>query len=204
MGEIERRLVAPFYMDVLHGNLVALASSASRQDEIVREMRAVASEATFDVAVHLWSRGWREALMASWWAAVWRWPGLPGQVEPLLIPSRSSYEGQAHCLALAQDRSPGARSVLMRYLDMYLPRPDLHYDQPWAMAALQLACADAAEPVPGQHLQAWEQWRSASTNGGATRISRNSYPGSTACEDWLMLSVPAERGRTAGSTRPVA
>lgn len=77
-------------------------------------MQAVASEATFDVAVELWSRGWREALMASWWAAVWQWPGLPGQVEPLLIPSRSCYEGQAHCLALAQDRSPGARSVLMR------------------------------------------------------------------------------------------
>ena len=65
VGEIERRLVAPFYMDVLHGNLVALASSASRQDEIVHQMQAVASEATFDVAVHLWQRGWREALMAS-------------------------------------------------------------------------------------------------------------------------------------------
>ncbi len=60
-----------------------------------------------------------------------------------------------------QDRSPGARSVLMRYLDMYLPRPDLHCGQPWAMAALQMACADAAERVPGQYLQAWEQWRSA-------------------------------------------
>jgi hypothetical protein len=39
VGQIERRLVAPFYMDVLHGNLVALAPSASRQDEIVRQMR---------------------------------------------------------------------------------------------------------------------------------------------------------------------
>jgi hypothetical protein len=76
VGQIERRLVAPFYLDVLHGNLVALAPSASRQDEIVRQMRAVAGEVTFDVAVGLWSRGWREALMASWWAAVWQWPGV--------------------------------------------------------------------------------------------------------------------------------
>lgn len=136
VGEIERRLVAPFYLDVLHGNLVALAPLASRQDQIVYQMQAVAAEATFDVAVYLWSRGWREALMASWWAAVWRWPELAGQVEPLLIPSRSCYEGQAHCLALAQLRSAQARAVLMRYLDAYLPRPDLDYDQPWAMAAL--------------------------------------------------------------------
>jgi hypothetical protein len=143
-------------MDVLHGNLVALAPSGSRQDEIVCQMRAVA-EATFDVAVGLWSRGWRAALMASWWAAVWRWPRVAGQVELLLIPSRSCYEGQAHCLALAQDGSPEPRSGLMRYLDMCLPRPDLYYDQPWAMAALHLACADAAHPVPGRCLRAWEQ-----------------------------------------------
>ena len=49
---------------------------------------------------------------------------------------------------------------------MYLPRPDLYYDQPWAMAALQLACADAAQPVPGRYLRAWEQWRSVRANAG--------------------------------------
>lgn len=158
VDQIERRFVAPFYLHVLHGNLAVLP--AIRQDEIVREMQAVAADMTFEVAVRLWPQGWREALMASWWAAVWRWPGLVGQVEPLLIPSRSCYEGQAHCLALAQARSADARAVLMRYLDEYLPHPDLDYDQPWAMAALQLACADAAEPVPGQYLRRWLDWLS--------------------------------------------
>jgi hypothetical protein len=157
---VKRRFVAPFYMDVLHGNLVALASSACRQDEIVREMRAVAPEVSLDTAVYLWSQGWREALMASWWAAVWQWPETVDQVEPLLIPSRSCFEGQAHCLALTRVRSSRARAVLTRYLDEYLPRPDLDYDQPWAMAALKLACADAAEPVPGRYLKAWQQWNS--------------------------------------------
>jgi hypothetical protein len=61
--------------------------------------------------------------------------------------------------------------VLMRYLDMYLPRPDLYYDQPWAMAALQLACADAAQPIPGRYLRAWEQWRSVRANAGSTADS---------------------------------
>jgi hypothetical protein len=123
-------------------------------------MRVVAPDVTFATAVYLWSRGWREALMASWWAAVWQWPETVDRVEPLLIPTRSSFEGQAHCLALTQVRSPRSRAVLMRYLDEYLPRPDLDYDQPWAMAALKLACADAAEPVPGKYLAAWQQWRS--------------------------------------------
>jgi hypothetical protein len=43
-------------------------------------------------------------------------------------------------------------------MDECLQRPDLDYDQPWAMAALTLACSDAAEPVPGRYLDAWHQW----------------------------------------------
>lgn len=168
--QIERRFVAPFYLHVLHGNMAAAAKSAGRQEEIVREMQAVAPDVTFDLAVYLWSQGWREALMASWWAAVWRWPGLAGQVEPLLIPSRSCFEGQAHCLALVQARSADARTVLMRYLEEYLPHPELDYDQPWAMAALQLACADAAEPVPGRYLRSWQEWQSGRHYAGHSEL----------------------------------
>jgi hypothetical protein len=170
VDQIERRVVAPFYLDVLHGNLVALAPSASLQDQIVRQMRVVAAEVTLDTAVYLWSRGWRQALMASWWAAVWQWPETVDQVEPLLLPSRYSFEGQAHCLALTRVRSPRARAVLMRYLDEYMPRPDLDYDQPWAMAALTLASTDAAEPVPGHYLEAWRQWTSGRRPAGLDEL----------------------------------
>ncbi len=101
----------------------------------MRKMETMAADVTFDVAVFLWSRGWREALMASWWAGVWRGAGLVGQGEPLLIPSRSCFEGQAHCLALVHARSADARPVLMRYLDEYMPRPELDHDEPSALTA---------------------------------------------------------------------
>lgn len=62
MEQIERRFVVPFYLHVLHGNMAAAASPPSGQDEIVRKMRAVAGDVTFDIAVRLWSQGWREAI----------------------------------------------------------------------------------------------------------------------------------------------
>jgi hypothetical protein len=72
VDEIASRFVAPFYLKVLHGNVVG-ERYASRRLQVQAEMAAVAGEVTFDVALELWPRGWREGLMASWWAAVWRW-----------------------------------------------------------------------------------------------------------------------------------
>ncbi len=156
VDEITAKFVVPFYLEILHGNVVNQAPAADHEAALAR-MRAVAPEVTFDIALDLWPRGWREGLMASWWAAVWRWPGLVDQVEPLLIPSRSCFEGQAHCLALTRVNSRRSRAVLMRYLDEYLPRPDLDYDQPWAMASLMFACADAGESLPVQYTEAWQE-----------------------------------------------
>jgi hypothetical protein len=163
VDEITSRLVAPFYLRVLHGNMVS-SMGAGERDGLLRQMRAVAPAVTFGDALQLWPAGWRQSLMASWWAAVWRWPEVVGQVEPLLIPSRSCFEGQAHCLALAQVNSRRSRAVLVRYLDEYLPRPDLRYDQSWAMAALTVACAGAGEPVPSRCEAAWRQWSRATSH----------------------------------------
>lgn len=124
MDEITSRFVVPFYLHVLHGNVVYLHRRGERA-KVLKQMRAAAALVTFEEALHLWPGGWRESLMASWWSAVWQWPEVTSQVEPLLIPSRSCLEGQAHCLALLRVKSPQSRAVFVRYLDEYLPRHDL-------------------------------------------------------------------------------
>ena len=167
MDEVTAKLVAPFYRAVLHGNVVNGLSGDP--DEVLRQMRAAAQVVTFQDALYLWPRGWREGLMASWWAAVWRWPETPGQIEPLLIPGRSCFEGLAHCLALARIGSPRCRVVLARYLDEYLPRRDLGFDQPWAMAAMTTACTNAGESVPEWFGAAWGSGIRAPQRGDLSR-----------------------------------
>lgn len=157
MESINRRYVAPFYLDVLHGNLLRLDDE--KRALLVQQMRAAATTVTVEIAESLWrSGGWREAMMASWWAACWRWPATVETVAPLLIPSQTCYAGQAHCLALASIGSPEAVDLLDRYLAEYLPRLDLHYDQAWAMAALSLADGDRVK----LHEAAWSNWCAAS------------------------------------------
>ena len=116
--QIESRFVAPFYLHVLHGNLVAASESASRQDEIGRKMQAVAADVTFDVAV--WSRAGKKHSSPRGGPAVWRWPGLVGQVEPLLNPKPVMIRRSGRTAwRWVQARSADARAVLMRYLNEY-------------------------------------------------------------------------------------
>jgi hypothetical protein len=96
--------------------------------------------------------------MASWWAGVWRWPEVVGNVEPLLIPSRSTYEGQGHCFALSRLASDQAVAVLKRYLDEYLPRTDIYYDQVWAMAALVMVERERGGAVADRYWDMWQAW----------------------------------------------
>jgi hypothetical protein len=152
VDELAARFVAPFYLDVLHGNLTGLG--APEQTTLRDGMRSVAADISLDVAQALWAvEEWRCNIMASWWATVWGWPEAVTEVERLLIPSRLTYSGQGHCVALAGLSTPEAGRVLVIYLDTYLPRADLVYNQGWAMSALSivdeaLGSSLAAERLP--------------------------------------------------------
>jgi hypothetical protein len=66
-----RRHATAECFDTLHAaDAEVLSAGQTCRGEIARQMRAVASEATFDMAVHLWSRGWRGSLDAFVVAAV--------------------------------------------------------------------------------------------------------------------------------------
>jgi Family of unknown function (DUF6000) len=157
VDEAAARLVAPFYLNVLHGNLTGLA--ASEQATVKDEMRGVAAEVTLDVARSLWQMlEWRCNIMASWWATVWGWPEAATEVERVLIPSRLTYAGQGHCLALAGLATNDAAQVLCRYLDTYLAQPDKYYDQTWAMSALSIVDEATGDHRADDRSEAWNRW----------------------------------------------
>jgi hypothetical protein len=72
VNDIEDKLVRPFYLKILHGNLVTQVSGRE-QEMLLEQMRTVIGTITFEDIIYLWTRGWRASLMASWWAAVRRW-----------------------------------------------------------------------------------------------------------------------------------
>ena len=137
MHEPTARLVKPFYLDVLGGNLLHAAPDA--RGAIEQAMRAAARTIRPGELADLLRRGWREALMAGWWAAVVDERALLGPLGERLLASEMPYAGQFATVALARFGADGdteAVDYLADYLDLYLERPDLDYDQGWALGAL--------------------------------------------------------------------
>lgn len=79
---------------------------------------------------------WRARLTAAVLAGLTRRTALRDRIGTLLLASELVYAGQGYCFALASFGTPRDAAVLTEYLDRYLPRTPLRYDQPWALAAL--------------------------------------------------------------------
>ncbi|MFE4634937.1 DUF6000 family protein [Streptomyces sp. NPDC056773] len=79
---------------------------------------------------------WRARLTAAWLIGVGRRDRFRTRIADLLLASEVCYSGTAYCFALARFGTHADAEILTAYLDHYLPRTDLHYDQPAALGAL--------------------------------------------------------------------
>ncbi|MFF4454675.1 DUF6000 family protein [Streptomyces goshikiensis] len=84
----------------------------------------------------LLSYEWRSRLTAAWLIGVDRRESFRERIGDLLLASEVCYSGGAYCFALARFGTHADAEILTAYLDRYLPRTDLHYDQPEALGAL--------------------------------------------------------------------
>ena len=80
--------------------------------------------------------GWRERRTSAWFISVAGRTEFRERIAALLLESEVCCAGQAYCVALAGFGTTADAEILADYLERYLPRPDLDYDQPWAMGAL--------------------------------------------------------------------
>lgn len=119
--------------------------------------------------------GWRARRTAAWLIAVGRRTEFRDPLGRLLLASEMPYAGQGYCVALTCFGTEADADLLAAYLDRYLPRPDLHYDQGLVLGAL--LCLDSALEtdraarflVPDGP---WQQWLDAPH----TKIYTNSTP----------------------------
>lgn len=79
---------------------------------------------------------WRSRLTAAWLIGADRRTQFRDRIGALLLESELVYAGRGYCLALARFETAADADILCAYLDRYLPRADLHYDQHWAIGAL--------------------------------------------------------------------
>ncbi|MEV5775295.1 DUF6000 family protein [Streptomyces antimycoticus] len=105
--------------------------------------------------------GWRERKTAAWLIAAAGRTEFRGRLGELLLASQGPYAGQAYCVALATFGTSADADLLVAYLDRYLPRPDLYYDQAAALGTLLLLDTRLGADQAAQFLTPdglWQHW----------------------------------------------
>ncbi|MEV8319559.1 DUF6000 family protein [Streptomyces sp. NPDC059900] len=125
--------------------------------------------------------GWRERRTAAWPIAVSRRTEFREGIGELLLASEVCCAGLAYCVALASFGTPGDAEHLTAYLDRYLRRPDLHYDQSVAMGALVYVDLNLGHDQAARFLAKgglWDQWLQGGelTGGRATSMPTRTPP----------------------------
>ncbi|MDH6709155.1 hypothetical protein P3T27_005901 [Kitasatospora sp. MAA19] len=160
LATLVRRYVTPDRRYLrLGGNLLRVAGS--ERAKVTRELGEAAGDITPRELTILLEGGWRERKTAAWLIAVARRTEFRECLGELLLDSEVCYAGIAYCVALATFGTPADPDLLAAYLDRYLRRPDLYYDQTAAMGALlhldtKLGADRAARFLAPDGL--WHQW----------------------------------------------
>ncbi|WP_395360660.1 DUF6000 family protein [Streptomyces sp. YH02] len=154
------RYVAPDRRYLKLGGRIRRMTDPERA-EFVRALGEDAGAVTPGELAILLEGGWRERRTAAWLIAVARRTEFRESLGELLLASEVCFAGSDYCVTLAGFGTPADADLLAAYLDRYLRRPDLYYDQPAAMGALlhldaKLRADRAARFLAPDGL--WHQW----------------------------------------------
>ena len=118
----------------LGGGLVKMDEPERR--EFLRALAIAAAEATVTELSVLPEGGWRERKTAAWLIAVAARTEFRDRIGELLLAGEVCFAGRGYAVALASFGTEADAQWLAAYLDRYLPRLDLFYDQAMTLGAL--------------------------------------------------------------------
>ncbi|MGW6243061.1 DUF6000 family protein [Streptomyces roseolus] len=135
LQDLVRRFVTPGRRYLRLGGSVFRLSPDERF-AFVRDLAQAAYDITPTELGVLFEGGWRERKTAAWMVAVAHRVEFRELIGRLLLASEGPYAGAAYCVALAKFGTAADAELLSAYLDRYLARPDLDYDQAVVLGTL--------------------------------------------------------------------
>lgn len=136
--EFVEKWVVPFYMN----------SISNLDDTSIKAFADTAKEIDMDTVTKLLSDfDWRARITGAFFAAINDYKELEDIIGKQLLKSEVCYAGSGYCLALATFGTKNAKDYLNTYLDYYLDRKDLYFDQADAYCALEYLDKDSASKL---------------------------------------------------------
>ncbi len=145
--EFIEKWVLPFYM------------SHCFDKHSLQDLKPIAHELSPQVVGRLLGEfDWRPRIVGAQLAAIKQYVEFEQVIGNLLLRSDVCYAGSGYCLALASFNTPASAEFLCRYLDYYLTKPDLWFDQSSAMGALAYLDQLNGTELLNRFLPAWERF----------------------------------------------
>ncbi|MBX0289810.1 hypothetical protein K3G63_05135 [Hymenobacter sp. HSC-4F20] len=143
--EFIEKWVIPFYM-----------TSINRLDSQTLENFILASmEITSDITMQLLGDfDWRPRITGAYFAAIKCYDEVKDIIGVHLLKSEVCYAGSGYALALAMYNDERSKDYLKMYLDYYLTRKDLWFDQADVLAALHIISPNEA----ANYIDMWEAY----------------------------------------------
>ena len=96
--------------------------------------------------------------MGADFAAIKEFTELEEHIGKLLLRSDVCFSGHHYCLALATFDTQQAVDYLHEYLDYYLTKKELYFDQASAMAAISFIGSNRNEELVDMHMDRWNSF----------------------------------------------
>jgi hypothetical protein len=156
--EFLEKWVSPFYMTSFSNSV------------FLKHLKPIAHELSEEVVAHLLGDfNWRTRIVGAWFSAIKQYAGFEQVIGNLLLRSDVCYAGGGYCIALASFNTKAATEFLCKYLDYYLSRPDLFFDQGDAMGALAYLDTVNQTQNLGRFIPSWEKFVADKSNWDLTR-----------------------------------
>ncbi len=143
------KFVSPFYR----------VSFRSVDGQFINSLKVIYQEITPKTVERLLTEyDWRPRLTGAFFAALKGFDSFEDHIGCLLIQSDLCFAGKLYCVALAEFNSSIGLGYLRRYLEYYLTRPDLDYDQGDAMGAIAYLDAKNGTKIFESYQPPWDSY----------------------------------------------
>lgn len=121
-----KKWVVPVYLGGLSG-----------EEETLLAYKSLVPQLTHEILLKMLGElGWRQRIAGAYFAAISKHQAVEDVIGTHLLKSEVCYAGRGYCLALASFETITAQKYLIQYLEYYLSRSDLDFDQSSALGAL--------------------------------------------------------------------
>ena len=143
-----KKWVQPFYM-----------VGFNNTDQFISDYKNVKADLNIEIAKQLFGDfNWRTRIVGSYFSAIENFIELEDIIGIYLLKSEVSYAGDGYCLALASFNTKNGIEYLKKYLEYYLNKKDLHFDQRIVMSALNWTDKMNGTNEMGNFLPLYQEW----------------------------------------------